>query len=43
MEVFGFGGIADTKYSVLVETNYWAEYLADTGIWWTTNSNRSGA
>jgi hypothetical protein len=30
--VFGFGGIADAEYSVLVETNYSAEYSAETGI-----------
>jgi hypothetical protein len=38
MEVFGFGSIADTEYSVLVETNYSAEYSAETGIRSTTNS-----
>jgi hypothetical protein len=36
MEVFGFGGIADTEYSVSVRTNYSAEYPAETGIWSTT-------
>jgi hypothetical protein len=37
MEVFGFGCIADTEYSVLVETYYSAEYSAETGIWSTTS------
>jgi hypothetical protein len=37
MEVFGFGGIADTEYSVSVQTNYSAEYSAETGIRSTTN------
>jgi hypothetical protein len=41
MEVFGFGGIADTEYSVSVETNYSAEYLAETGIRSTTSRNWS--
>jgi hypothetical protein len=36
MEVFGFGGIANTEYSVLVQTNYSAEYSAETGIRMTT-------
>jgi hypothetical protein len=35
--VFGFGGIADTEYSVSVETNYSAEYSAETDIRSTTN------
>jgi hypothetical protein len=38
LEVFGFGGIADNNFSVLVETNYSAEYSAETGIRSTTNS-----
>jgi hypothetical protein len=33
MEVFGFGSIANTEYSVSVQTNYSAE----TGIRSTTN------
>jgi hypothetical protein len=33
MEVFSFGGIADTEYSVLVQTNY----SAKTGIRSTTS------
>jgi hypothetical protein len=37
MEVFGFGGIVDTEYSVSVETYYSAEYSAETGIRSTTN------
>jgi hypothetical protein len=37
VEVYGFGGIADTEYSVSVETNYSAEYSAETGIRSTTN------
>jgi hypothetical protein len=37
IEVFGFGGIADTEYLVLVEPNYLAKYLAETGIWSTTS------
>jgi hypothetical protein len=40
MEVFGFGGFDDTKYSVLVQTNYSAEYSAETGIWSTTYGNK---
>jgi hypothetical protein len=36
MQIFGFGSIADTEYSVSVETNYLAEYLAETRIWSTT-------
>jgi hypothetical protein len=39
MEVFCFGGIANTEYSVSVETNYSAEYSAKTGIRSTTNHN----
>jgi hypothetical protein len=37
MEVFGFGSIANTEYSVSVQTNYSAEYSAETGIRSTTN------
>jgi hypothetical protein len=43
MEVFGFGGITDTEYSVsvatnysAVEKNYSAEYSSETGIRSTT-------
>jgi hypothetical protein len=39
MEVFGFGGTVDTKYSVSVQTNYSAEYLAETGIQSTTRQD----
>jgi hypothetical protein len=38
LEVFGFGGIADTEYSVLVETNYSAEYSSETDIQSTTTT-----
>jgi hypothetical protein len=41
MEVFGFGGLADSEYSVSVQTNYLAEYSAETGIRSTTTRNPS--
>jgi hypothetical protein len=39
MEVFGFGGIDDTEYSDLAQTNYLAEYSAETGIRSTTSDD----